>query len=251
MPDTHPKPLLNDEEPPFSSFDRIALGQLIDAVARPGVCIAEVGSWTGLGSTQTFLAKLNAVPEATLVCIDTWQGAPSCDHDREIADRYDIFGTFRANVADAAGKTRVIPLATDSITAAKLLNGRLFDLVFIDADHGYDCVKNDIATWRQKVRPGGILCGHDCEARVTAQDKPLLDSARDVDAIEMTQRAFRHFHAGVILAVDEAFAGGASLFAESPVQLPDQTSGSSTIWHVTTPDTHLNRLLTRFGLRAP
>lgn len=36
-----------------------------------------------------------------------------------------------------------------------------FDLVFIDADHCYEAVEQDIRLWRHKVKRGGILCGHD------------------------------------------------------------------------------------------
>lgn len=35
------------------------------------------------------------------------------------------------------------------------------DLVFIDADHSYNAVKEDVELWQPKVRKGGILCGHD------------------------------------------------------------------------------------------
>lgn len=39
------------------------------------------------------------------------------------------------------------------------------DFVFIDADHGYEAVKDDIHCWAPKVRPGGWVGGHDYHER--------------------------------------------------------------------------------------
>ena len=38
---------------------------------------------------------------------------------------------------------------------------RPIDFVFIDADHGYEAVRDDIRAWWDHVRPGGIVSGHD------------------------------------------------------------------------------------------
>ena len=51
-------------------------------------------------------------------------------------------------------------LCMSSLDAAKILPNSL-DLVYIDADHGYQAVKDDIDAWLPKIRKGGILCGHD------------------------------------------------------------------------------------------
>ena len=55
----------------------------------------------------------------------------------------------------------VIYFILPSIKAAKLIENRSLDLVFIDADHSYQAVKDDIAAWMPKVKIGGVLCGHD------------------------------------------------------------------------------------------
>ena len=47
-----------------------------------------------------------------------------------------------------------------SKASEKIEDGSL-DLVFIDANHEYDCIKEDIALWTPKVRKGGIISGHD------------------------------------------------------------------------------------------
>ncbi len=57
-------------------------------------------------------------------------------------------------------KSKLGMLWMSSLDAAKLLPNEL-DLVYIDADHGYQAVKDDIEAWWPKIRKGGILCGHD------------------------------------------------------------------------------------------
>jgi len=49
----------------------------------------------------------------------------------------------------------------DSLAAAKLIADATFDFVYIDADHSFEAVAADILAWAPKVRPGGLLCGHD------------------------------------------------------------------------------------------
>lgn len=61
--------------------------------------------------------------------------------------------------------------------AAPLVPDGWADFVFIDAAHSYEAVRDDIADWLPKVKPGGWLGGHDYHS---------------------------HFQ-GVIRAVDEAF----------------------------------------------
>jgi predicted O-methyltransferase YrrM len=63
--------------------------------------------------------------------------------------------------------------------SARLADGSL-DLVFIDADHSEAAVRQDIATWRRKLRRGGVLAGHDYGS---------------------------HRHVGVKAAVDDIFRG--------------------------------------------
>lgn len=48
-----------------------------------------------------------------------------------------------------------------SIEASKLFSNEFFDLIYIDADHTYDAVKNDLYAWYPKLKSGGILSGHD------------------------------------------------------------------------------------------
>lgn len=48
-----------------------------------------------------------------------------------------------------------------SMDAVKDFEDESLDFVFIDANHYYENVKNDIEEWTKKVRKGGIVSGHD------------------------------------------------------------------------------------------
>lgn len=48
-----------------------------------------------------------------------------------------------------------------SVDASKLFEDGYLDLVYIDANHSYASVLEDIEAWSPKVREGGIVAGHD------------------------------------------------------------------------------------------
>ena len=45
--------------------------------------------------------------------------------------------------------------------AERILNGRKFDFLFIDGDHEYNGVLEDLIQWYPLVRPGGLIAFHD------------------------------------------------------------------------------------------
>ena len=59
------------------------------------------------------------------------------------------------------------------------------DLVFIDADHSEAAVVYDICLWLPKVRPGGILCGHDYGSPKWQGVKAAVDRVLDRDKVEL------------------------------------------------------------------
>ncbi|GAF81585.1 unnamed protein product, partial [marine sediment metagenome] len=52
-------------------------------------------------------------------------------------------------------------LETSSSDAVGTFYDESLDFVYIDGNHMYDYVKSDITEWSKKVRPGGIVAGHD------------------------------------------------------------------------------------------
>jgi len=108
--------------------------------------VAEVGVKKG----TTFLHLLETCPETNLFGVDIWE------NETEQLPAY--YEKLQAAVRD---QPRACLIRDRSVAAAKTFPDRFFDLVFIDADHAEEAVMADIAAWYPKVRPGGILCGHD------------------------------------------------------------------------------------------
>lgn len=52
-------------------------------------------------------------------------------------------------------------LRTTSTRAARMFDDRSLDMVFIDAEHTESSVLEDLDAWRPKVKPEGVLSGHD------------------------------------------------------------------------------------------
>jgi predicted O-methyltransferase YrrM len=50
-----------------------------------------------------------------------------------------------------------------SAEAVGFFDDKSVDCVFVDGDHRYEFVKEDIINWRPKVAPGGWLTGHDID----------------------------------------------------------------------------------------
>jgi predicted O-methyltransferase YrrM len=227
------KSLYLEDYPSFGEFDQVCLRNILAELKTKSPTIVEVGSWLGTGSTRILIEHVKH-HGGRLHCVDTWEGSPGVARHTEVLATYDVYESFWENVRQAGGADYVEAYRMPSTDAASSFADHSIDMVFIDADHAYERVLADILAWQPKLRPGGILCGHDCEARVADQDRDALWQARSKD--HMTGQApFPVWHAGVILAVDEVFAGQARLWAEEGVTLPDGRRGAASLWEYRDP----------------
>ena len=71
----------------------------------------------------------------------------------------DIFSACMDNIKN--NEDRCYMIRANSKHAVDLFEDESLDFVYIDANHKYDFVKEDIKLWYPKVRKGGILSGHD------------------------------------------------------------------------------------------
>lgn len=126
--------------------------------------IVEVGSWAGGNALRMVWEFRDALSPVHVMCVDTWEGTPPARGDSTtiIAQAIrpeNVFSTFLSN---CRGKlfNRVVPLRGTSLFWAKQLPWQV-DVVFIDADHSYEAVRQDLRAWWPVVKPNGLFCGHD------------------------------------------------------------------------------------------
>lgn len=98
-------------------------------------------------------------------------------------------------------------------------------------DHSFEATKQDIERWMSKVKPGGILCGHDCEGAISDFDCELITKNLDKDFVQLENYIFDGCHPGVVKAVDMVFNGNATLWAHKDLT-EYGISGRSSIWHM-------------------
>ena len=125
----------------------------------------EVGVYKGDLSQE--LLRLRG--DLTLWMVDSWAprekqadayrstGDPHANLSQQAQNGYRA--TAEAETSFAADRRHI--LAMDSLEAAAQAPDAAFDFVFIDADHSYEGCKADIAAWAPKVKPFGLLSGHD------------------------------------------------------------------------------------------
>ena len=114
----------------------------------------EVGSWAGRSSHAVLSGN-----KGTVWCVDTWKGSKEeFDLTNPMAKQRDMLEVFKKNVGHFP---HLNIINKPSVEAAKEFADKSVDIVFIDAGHSYEEVLEDIDAWLPKVKPGGVLAGHD------------------------------------------------------------------------------------------
>ncbi len=118
-------------------------------------CGAEVGVAFG-GHAERILSKTNT----TLYCIDPFKHMQGYVDPMNLKQEvFDELFKFTTNRLKKFGN-RAILLRESSLTASKSIKNKL-DFIYLDADHSYEGVKEDLENWFNKINDGGIISGHD------------------------------------------------------------------------------------------
>jgi len=88
-------------------------------------------------------------------------------------------------------RERCVVIKTTSAEAAPSFRPGQLDFVYIDAQHHYEAVREDLDLWRPKVRAGGILAGHDYLDGDTGTERFGVKTAVDELARRERRRVIR------------------------------------------------------------
>lgn len=148
-----------------------------------GSRLVEVGTYHGCSFSYLVIEAINSGKKFDIVGIDAcpWPGVEE---------------TFYKNMEPLNGHYRTL-FGGDSFDRAKDFEDESIDFIFIDANHTYEYVSKDIACFLPKMKPGGIMAGHD----------------------------FNGAHPGVVQAVIEAFIGDINLGREGFYTKPNTADG--------------------------
>jgi len=141
-----------------------------------GSTLVELGTYEGKSFSYLIVEALNTGKQFDMVGVDsfTFEG---------LLDKY------HENMRPLQGNFRTI--VGQSNESSSFFTNQSVDFVFVDADHVYPNVKADILAWLPKMKPGGIMAGHDYNSQ----------------------------HPGVIQAVDEIFGERKTYLPEEDVWL--------------------------------
>jgi len=116
----------------------------------------EVGSFKG-----EFAKEILNVWDGDLFMVDVWRGLDSTEYMDASNHNIHTDAYLQAMGSIVGNEFRATMIRCDSDTGSTLFEDNSLDFVYIDANHAYDYVKEDIELWFPKVKKGGYLLGHD------------------------------------------------------------------------------------------
>ncbi len=114
---------------------------------------AEIGVAEGYFSEAMF----QAIPNLKLYCIDIWQPY----HGNRWSGSTERNNHHFKTASERLSKYNAHIIREMSMDAVKRFEDGSLDFVYIDANHSFDYVMQDLNEWSKKVRVGGIVSGDD------------------------------------------------------------------------------------------
>jgi len=132
------------------------LAETAHALREPAAW-CEIGAWQGRSAT----AVAAALPlRSRLQLVDNFTGPTT----REAPKKADVRRQLQATIVQMQKRSPTLRVDLSigySAQVAPTFPDDTFNVIFIDGDHAYAAVVDDIRLWTPKLKSGGLLCGHD------------------------------------------------------------------------------------------
>lgn len=114
---------------------------------------AEIGTERGIYAQMV----LSGNPQLKLYCVDNWSADTYYHENTSKAVMEALYEESKQRLS----KYNCNIMKMTSMEAVRKFQPDSLDFVFIDGNHNFEFVMNDITNWSKIVRPGGIVYGHD------------------------------------------------------------------------------------------
>lgn len=125
---------------------------------------AEIGVWSGDLSSDI----LEFMKPESLLLVDPWFISPDFLEELksvnagEHMQKQEYFDFLHNHVCERFKNVPTVRvLRALSVDGARQIEDESLDWVYVDGSHKEEYVYEDLVSWLPKIRPGGILCGHD------------------------------------------------------------------------------------------
>ena len=140
-----------------------AFCELVRDNLKPNLHVLEIGCWVG-DTTKHYMESVKTVG-GRISIVDWFSGNADIHtphpHRYQPDNKASILGQFKSNTGNCADIITIID--GNSREVANQIEDKSVDIIFLDACHLYDNVKEDIRMYLPKLKDGGIFSGHDCE----------------------------------------------------------------------------------------
>ena len=134
----------------------------------------EVGTFEG-----TLAAHILNDWNGILYMVDVWRKLDGDEY--EDASNSDIESdVFKSAMRSIRGmEDRGLMLRMKSTQAAHLFADESLDFIYIDANHKYEYVCEDLEVWWPKLKSGGLMSGHDYMHQIDWDNPPFAENGKD------------------------------------------------------------------------
>lgn len=124
----------------IKDFHRVDVAKII------GMLKLKKGAEIGVKAGRHSEVLCRHIPEIELLCVDNWEGNSKKDY---------------LNASKRLGKYNAKLIKKTSMEAVRDVPLGSLDFVYIDANHNFDFVMQDLIEWARRVKIGGVISGHD------------------------------------------------------------------------------------------